>query len=116
MPNGTRIVACRNSIASGVTTSPAVRFGIPGGAEGVGRYVADRIPGGRHLRTGEEGNPLMLTARGPGDGKATGPDSDVGQCMQRIEEPLDVGRGSCTDDRHDDGRRPSTSRGGLGGL
>ena len=31
--------------------------------------------------------------------------SDVGQCMQRIEEPLDVGRGSCTDDRHDDGRR-----------
>jgi len=33
----------------------------------------------------------MLTARGPGDGKATGPDSDVGQCMQRIEEPLDVG-------------------------
>ena len=30
--------------------------------------------------------------------------SDVGQCVQHIEEPLDVGRGSCTDDRHDDGR------------
>jgi hypothetical protein len=25
--------------------------------------------------------------------------------MQRIEEPLDVGRGSCTDDGHDDGSR-----------
>lgn len=33
------------------------------------------------------------------------PMSDVGQCVQHIEEPLDVGRGSCTDDRHDDGRR-----------
>jgi len=43
MPNGTRIVACRNSIASGVTTYPAIRFGIPGGAEGVGRAVNQAV-------------------------------------------------------------------------
>ena len=30
-PKGARTVSCRNSIASVVTTSPAIRFGIPGG-------------------------------------------------------------------------------------
>ena len=49
----------------------------------------------------------MLMARGPGDGKVTGPDSGV-QCRAVHAAHRGTARrraGSCTDDRHDDGRR-----------
>ena len=65
-PKGTRIVACRNSFASGVSADTRPIASLAG---------TNSVP--------EKKASLLLMARGP----------------------LDVGRGSCSDDRHDDGRR-----------